>query len=146
MKKFIFYFLLIISCFHTPLKSMNQNNDWRIIVDKEEIAEAKESFVLSCVSGCAMTYTAEKVIYSLPEITVRFKVEMYLEGQLSDTYYETYVFLYDPSGRIGNVHLKGKNEDVLKRGLPNTQRSFMDFTDELMKKNKKSRKPPSNDS
>jgi hypothetical protein len=144
MKKYIFgCLLIIIGFFNGPLKSMNKNNHWRIIFDKEEIAEAGGSFVLSCGSGCAMTYMAEKVIRNLPVITVKFKVEMYLEGQLSDTYYETYVFLYDLSGRIRKVHLKGKNEDVLKTGLPNTQRSFRDFADELMRKNKQSRKPQS---
>ncbi|GEN78118.1 hypothetical protein CHA01nite_38580 [Chryseobacterium hagamense] len=115
---------------------MNQNNDWQIMVDKEEVAGAYGSFVLNCGSGCAMTYTAEKVQRSLPRITVTFRVEMYLDEQLSDTYYETYVFSYDSAGRIRNIRLKGKSEDVLKNGLPATQKSFEDFADELMKKNK----------
>lgn len=90
------------------------------MVDKKEIAGGYESFVLSCGSGCAMTYKAEKVQLSLPRITVTFKVEMYLDEQLSNTYYETYVFSYDTAGSIRNIHLKGKSEDVLKNGLPAT--------------------------
>ncbi|WP_294333461.1 hypothetical protein [uncultured Chryseobacterium sp.] len=137
MKKYITGCLLnIIGCFNMPLKSMSQNNDRRIMVDKKEIAGAYGSFVLSCGSGCAMTYTAEKVRRNLLRITVTFKVEMYLDGQLSDTYYKTYVFLYDPADRIRNIYLKGKSEDVLKNGLPATQKLFRDFADELMKKNR----------
>ncbi len=143
MKKYIIGCLLtIIGCFNMPLKSMSQNNDRRIMVDKKEIAGAYGSFVLSCGSGCAMTYTAEKVQRNLLRITVTFKVEMYQDGQLSDTYYKTYVFLYDLAGRIRNIYLKGKSEDVLKNGLPATQKLFRDFADELMKKNKNFRKPP----
>lgn len=137
MKKYITGCLLtIIGCFNMPLKSMSQNNDRRIMVDKKEIAGAYGSFVLSCGSGCAMTYTTEKVQRSLPRITVTFKVKMYVDEQLSDTYYETYIFSYDPDGRITNIHLKGKSEDVLQNGLPATQKSFRDFADELMKKNR----------
>lgn len=108
------------------------------MVDKKEIAGGYGSFVLSCGSGCAMMYTAEKVQRSLPRITVTFKVEMYLDGQLSNTYYETYVFSYDTAGRIRNIYPKGKSEDVLKNGLPATQKSFRDFADELIKKIKTS--------
>lgn len=141
MKKYsIGCLLIIICCLGTPLKSMSQNNELRIIIGREDITGRYGSFVLSCGSGCAMTYTAEKIERNLPRITVLFKVEMYLDGQLSDTYFETYVFSYDPSGRIRNIRLRGKNDDVLKTGLPNTQRSFRDFADELTKKNKKYRK------
>lgn len=137
MKKYITGCLLItIGCFNGPMKSMNQNNDGQIMIGKEEITGVYGSFVLSCGSGCAMTYTAEKVQRNFPLVTVTFKVEMFLDGQLSDTYYETYVFSYDPSGRVRDIHLKGKNEDVLKNGLPATQKSFRNFADELMKKNK----------
>ncbi|WP_294287605.1 hypothetical protein [uncultured Chryseobacterium sp.] len=137
MKKYITGCLLIfIGLFNAPLKSMGQNIDWRIMVHKEEIAGEYGSFVLSCGSGYAMTYTAEKVQRNLPRITVTFKVEMFLDEQLSDTYYETYVFSYTPAGRITNIYPKGKSEDVLKNGLPATQKSFRDFADELIKKNK----------
>ncbi|WP_294304179.1 hypothetical protein [uncultured Chryseobacterium sp.] len=138
MKKYItVYLLMFIGFFNTPLKSMHQNNEWRMSIGKDRVAGAYESFVLSCGSGCAMRYTAEKVQRNLSRITVIFKVEMYLDEQLSDTYDETYIFTYEPSGRIRDVRLKGKNEDVLKAGLPGTQRSFRDFAGELMKKNKK---------
>ncbi len=137
MKKYVTgCLLIIIGCFNVPMKSMGQNNDGQIMVGKDNIPGIFGSFVLSCGSGCAMTYTAEKVQRNLPRITVTFKVEMFLDEQLSDTYYETYVFSYTPVGRITNIYPKGKSEYVLKNGLPATQKSFRDFADELIKKNK----------
>jgi hypothetical protein len=44
------------------------------------------SFVLSCGSGCAMTYNTESITGNLPEMKVTFNVDMYVDEKLSDTY------------------------------------------------------------
>lgn len=96
-----------------------------------------QSFVLSCGSGCAMTYTSESVTGNLPDLKVKFKVEMYVDEQLSDTYNEVYVFSYNQSGQIQTIYIEGKNDNVLKTLLPEAQRSFREFADGLITRNKK---------
>lgn len=105
------------------------------IEEKKTESDDFQSFVLSCGSGCAMTYTAESVTGNLPDLKVKFKVEMYVDEQLSDTYNEVYIFSYDQSNQIENIHLEGKNDNVLKTLLPAAQSSFRDFAKGLVKKN-----------
>ncbi len=91
------------------------------------------SFVLSCGSGCAMTYTADSIWGHLPDIKVKFNVEMFVDEQLTDTYNEIYVFSYDSSHKISAVHPEGNKDDVLKTLMPNAQQSFREFANELAK-------------
>lgn len=62
-----------------------------------------KSFVVSCGGGCAMTYTAEDIKKNNSSLLVKFKVEMYVDEQLSDTYNETYLFSYDESNTIKKI-------------------------------------------
>ncbi|PJJ84435.1 hypothetical protein CLV57_1447 [Mucilaginibacter auburnensis] len=90
------------------------------------------SFVLSCGSGCAMTYTPESITGKLPVLIVQFKVEMFVDEELTDTYNEVYEFSYNSSKQIEQVHMQGKNDNVLKTLMPNAQRSFRKFAEELL--------------
>jgi hypothetical protein len=102
--------------------------------EKKTVNNDSQSFVLSCGSGCAMTYTSESVTGNLPELKVKFKVEMYVDEKLSDTYNEVYIFSYGQSNQIENIHFEGKNDSVLKTLLPAAQSSFRDFANGLVKK------------
>lgn len=93
------------------------------------------SFVLSCGSGCAMTYNTKNITGNLPEMKVTFSVDMYVDEKLSDTYNETYIFSYDSSNQIKNIHLEGKNENVLETLMPDAQRSFREFAEGLVRNN-----------
>ncbi len=106
--------------------------------EKKILRNNFQSFVISCGSGCAMTYTAVSITENLPDLKVKFKVEMYVDEQLSDTYNETYIFSYNQSDRIENIHLEGKNDNVLKTLLPEAQRSFREFANGLVSENKTS--------
>ncbi|PRA91396.1 hypothetical protein CQ046_23275 [Chryseobacterium sp. MYb7] len=73
MKTFLtlLLFLIICSCkeakgnISNPQKTKTENN---------------KSFVISCGSGCAMTYTAENILQNgIASIKVKFKVEMYTD-------------------------------------------------------------------
>jgi uncharacterized protein YcfL len=103
--------------------------------DGKTVNNDAQSFVLSCGSGCAMTYTVENITGNLPDLKVKFKVEMYVDEQLSDTYDEVYIFSYDQSNQIENIHLDGKSDNVLKTLLPAAQSSFRDFAKGLVKEN-----------
>lgn len=115
-----------------------QENVYRKDVQKtanKTLEDFHESFVLNCGSGCAMTYTTAGITGDFPEIEVKFMVEMYVDEQLSETYYEVYLFSYDGSNEIKTVRLKGKNENVLETLLPDAQKSFRDFGYKLIQKN-----------
>lgn len=90
------------------------------------------SFVLSCGSGCAMTYTPESITGKLPVLIVQFKVEMLVDEELTDTYSEVYEFFYNSSKQIERVRMQGKNNNVLRTLMPGAQRSFKEFAEKLL--------------
>lgn len=91
-----------------------------------------KSFVVSCGGGCAMTYTAEDIKKNNSSFLVKFKVEMYVDEQLSDTYNETYLFSYDESNTIKKIQLDGKNENALETLPSGAKKSFIEFSQTLI--------------
>ena len=100
-------------------------------IDLKKISD--KSFVISCGSGCAMTYTVEQIKNNGSFIKVKFKVEMYVDEALSDTYNEVYIFIYDKSKKINKIELEGKKQNVLETLMPDVQESFRKFGEDLMK-------------
>jgi len=132
--------ILIIGCRENTSKQDSRNLKNNHKVDSSNPSDTKEtkniinkSFVISCGSGCAMTYTAESIQSEAPTIKVKFKVEMYLNEKVSDTYYEVYIFKYDTSNNIIKIQPEGKNENVLENLLPDAQESFKKFSIDLIK-------------
>lgn len=93
----------------------------------------EKSFVISCGSGCAMTYTAEQIIKNESSFKVRFKVEMYVNEVLSDTYKETYLFIYDNSNKIDEIILEGTKRNALETLPKGAQESFREFSENLIR-------------
>lgn len=91
----------------------------------------EKSFVISCGSGCAMTYTAEQIIKNESSFKVRFKVEMYVNEVLSDTYKETYLFVYDNSNKIDKIILEGTKRNALETLPKGAQELFREFSKNL---------------
>lgn len=113
----------------TPVAQQNQS----ISKSQKTNVENNKSFVISCGSGCAMTYTAENILQNdANSIKVKFKVEMYTDEQLSDTYYETYFFSYNKNKEIEKISIEGKNENVLSNLMPDAQDSFREFATEII--------------
>lgn len=141
----LLFLFLSTSCkkgeIHAQIKNSGKVQDTSnvsVTKDKKEVVSNDlRSFVISCGSGCAMTYISESITGNLPDLKVKFKVEMYVDEQLSDTYNEVYIFSYNQSNQIRNIHLEGKNDNVLKTLLPDAQRSFREFADGLITKNNK---------
>lgn len=80
--------------------------------------ELSDSFVISCGSGCAMTYNLKNVkdLGNIKE--VRFEVETYIDEVLSETNDETYLFYYNRSNQIEKIQHKGEKENILENLLP----------------------------
>jgi len=80
----------------------------------KETDDTPMSFVVSCGSGCSMRYTAENIIYNQSYIEVKFKIETFTDGILSDTYDETDDFYYDAAHEISAVCQKGSTTNILE--------------------------------
>lgn len=129
-------FLILISLFSLSCKEDNSKQTQNISNSQKTNVESSKSFVISCGSGCAMTYTAENILKNdATSIKVQFKVEMYTDEQLTDTYYETYLFSYDKNKEIEKVTIEGKNGNILSNIMPDAQDSFREFATEIINKN-----------
>lgn len=137
-----YYLILILSSF--TIVNCKKNNDTKqntsevqqiqnISNPQKTTIENNRSFVISCGSGCAMTYTAENILQNdATSIKVKFKVEMYTDEQLSNSYYETYFFSYNKNKEIEKINIEGKNENVLSNLMPDAQDSFKEFATEII--------------
>lgn len=73
-------------------------------------SNANHSFVISCGTGCAITYTENKIVSNNNTHEVTFKVELFVNEVLSKEYYETYFFTCTPSNSDAEIKLKEDNE------------------------------------
>ena len=110
---FIIYFSISGCKKPSGQKFQNVEIEYSEQVDSTQQKE-KQSFVLSCGSGCAMTYDEENTISSRTSYTAKFKVTIYIDEVVADEYLETYVFNCDESGNLKNAHLEGEDENLLQ--------------------------------
>lgn len=74
------------------------------------LKNVNNSFVISCGSGCAITYTENKIVSNNNAHEVTFKVEMFINEVLSKKYYETYMYACPISNINTEIKLKGDDE------------------------------------
>ncbi|SHL98752.1 hypothetical protein [Chryseobacterium contaminans] len=102
------------------------------------------SFTLSCGSGCAATYTAEDISQDKTSVKVKFKVDNYLNDELAETTYETYLFYYSNTGEIVKIINDENQNNILDNYIPSAQESFKEFAASLVQ-DKKIQLPQSKD-
>lgn len=131
-----FLLLVLISCKRSNVKQENLNStetEENISSNGDEMGNDKlGSFVASCGSGCAMTYTPEEMVKNGNSITVKFKVEMYIDTELDNTSYETYIFSYNESNEIQTIRLEDDPENILETLMPDGEYAFRDFAGKLI--------------
>ena len=94
----------------------------------------KQSFVISCGSGCAMTYNVKEINpINKSSIKVMFTVDMYVDEKISETFDEAYTFIYNNSNAIKGIIRDGENGNVLNEMMESAQLSFKKFGEELIK-------------
>jgi hypothetical protein len=71
----------------------------------------KESIVVSCGSGCALSYSPKSIKQIDNTIKVIFAVKMYEDDVVTDTYDETYTFKYNNSNKLDKIEKEGEGED-----------------------------------
>ena len=139
-KKIIISFLLffIIGCKKnnaseiTNLDTQDSVKSQSSVEINDNSKELNDSFVISCGSGCAMTYNFKNVkdLGNIKE--VRFEVETYIDEVLSETNNETYLFYYNRSNQIEKIQHKGEKENILENLLPDAVESFKNFAGKLV--------------
>ncbi|MVN92599.1 hypothetical protein [Mucilaginibacter aquatilis] len=100
-------------------------------VDKP-VVNVRQSIVISCGSGCAMSYSPKAVNIQSGSIKVNFEVKMYEDEALTDSYDETYVFYYTDAKKVEKIIKDGEKDDVLKTLMPASQRAFIEFGENLV--------------
>lgn len=111
-------------------ETVNNNPDAQ---PQNSAANASKSFVISCGSGCAITYSEYKVITNDSATEVVFKVEMYSDEKLTEESFETYVFSCDNSEKASQITLKGDNDYNIKNQLPAIQENLRFYANQLCK-------------
>lgn len=95
-----------------PIKMKDSSSSKKSTID-EPLAAASNtshSFVISCGSGCAMTYSENKLIRNDMSNEVTFKVEMYQNEVLNDEYFETYVITCNHAKKVSAIKIKGTKD------------------------------------
>jgi len=109
--------------------SVKSQNSIKISENSEKV---NNSFVISCGSGCAMTYNVKNITDLENVKEVKFEIETYIDNVLSETNNETYLFYYNQSNQIEKIQLKGQNENILENLLPDAVESFKNFAGNLV--------------
>ncbi|AZA92339.1 Uncharacterised protein [Chryseobacterium nakagawai] len=104
---------------------------------KEAITDMENSsFTLSCGSGCAVTYTAENISQDKTSVKVKFKVENYINEELTETNDETYFFYYSNTGEIDKIINEETHKNILDEYFLSAQESFKEFAASLIRDKK----------
>ena len=137
----VFLFSVCFACQEkAPVKTNAKSSD-STSVQKDEPPKAavnylenipSRSFVLSCGSGCAMTYTAKEIEKEESAFRVKFDVQMYVDEVESDSFEETYEFHFKDN-ELDKIVKEGEKVDFLQTQMPESQRSFKEFGQQLKK-------------
>lgn len=91
MKKFLIVSLIVL--FQNCQVNGNSNR-----LQSESLEDF--SFVVSCGSGCALTYNTSDVEKKNESVLIRFKVEMFVNEEPTDVHFERYQFQTHPQNII----------------------------------------------
>lgn len=98
-------------------------------------SDTTESIVISCGSGCAISYSPKTITRQNESIKVVFKADMYEDEILTDSYDETYLFYYTGSQKLDKIVKEGEKVDFLQTQMSAAQRAFIEFGEHLVTKN-----------
>lgn len=92
-----------------------------------------KSFVYSCGSGCAMRYTIEEINHiNQSSILVKFKVLMFINEEVSDTFLVDYDFTFDKSNTLEKI--LNEDKDVMDNLKPEMKQDFINLSKTLIKR------------
>ncbi|MFC4636074.1 hypothetical protein ACFO3O_19345 [Dokdonia ponticola] len=103
-------------------------------LDKQELStspKASKSFVISCGSGCAMTYSEQSRIKKEHVIETVFKVERYTNEKRIEEYVETYVFSCANSNKTEQITRKGDSDFNIENQHPVLQEHLTSYVSQV---------------
>ncbi|WP_299435601.1 hypothetical protein [uncultured Aquimarina sp.] len=125
---------------YTKIDTFKYDQDQIILLNSEKIDnnssanvtdKNNNSFVISCGSGCAMTYSESKIVSENNVKEVTFKVEMYINEKLSEKYDQTYIFNCDASNEGIQLQLKGDTNYKIEDEHPEIQEKLKSYISKL---------------
>ncbi|WP_300670336.1 hypothetical protein [Soonwooa sp.] len=91
-----------------------------------------ESFVVSCGTGCALTYNIKNITeLDVNTIKVTFNIDNYINEELTESFDETYLFHRENSKLIERLTAENKKENLGKITLSGVFLSFQEFGKKL---------------
>lgn len=96
-------------------------------------SQSKDSFVISCGSGCAMVYNVEKIKRIGTVFKVKFKVSNYIDEKVVEETHQYYFFEYEKGGRLISIHPKASKENILIDKDDFSKDEFKKFGERLWK-------------
>ncbi len=128
---------------YTKIDTFKYDEDQIIVLNSEKMSNSisantadknNNSFVISCGSGCAMTYSENKIVSKSNAKEVTFKVEMYINEKLSEEYYQTYIYNCDISKEGVQLQLKGDDGFIIEEQHPEIQENLKSYIGRLCNK------------
>jgi len=105
------------------------------IIEHEPLLNSQDkknnSFVVSCGSGCAMTYTENKAVHNENSFEVTFKVEMHVNEVIEDTYFQTYVFTCDTANKLEQITLQDNPDFNIENEFPIMQENLKRYVSKV---------------
>jgi len=118
---------------YTKTEKFNYNLDDFAMISlvKTNAAANNNSFVVSCGSGCAMTYSEHKIATKTHASELTLKVEMYVNETLSDEYYETYIYTCNGSNDETDIRLQGTKNFSIEMLHPEIQKKLKSYASKI---------------
>lgn len=129
--KTIIVFILIFCLYGCKQKQATQNilSVKEVREDNKKDCKRIKSFVHSCGSGCALTYSERLISKEGNYYILNFEVEMHINEKLSDNYTESYTLLCS-DGKAESM-LNDEKEDVFLFEVNNSRYSFKNYADQI---------------
>lgn len=121
MLKAFITLLILINFLHSCKKFENSVSeasnpvqlDSNLIQKTNHESIGKESFTLSCGSGCAMTYNETERNILGAKVEIKYKVTQYIDEKIEDEYFETYLFDSNSNEELTGIYEKGKKINII---------------------------------
>ena len=141
---FFFAFIYFLGCTESrPPVLRSEKKDSSVkreqIMKTELQNDAVGSFVISCGSGCAITYTAVEIYKFDNHNKVNFNIETYIDEVSQESSQQTFVFYYGNDNLVEKITEEGNHDNILEPLPEGASNSFRNFTNSLIK-NKKNAK------
>lgn len=117
----MFMLLVVVTFLHSCKKNENSVSetsktvelDSSFIQNQNDESREKDSFTLSCGSGCAMIYNEVDRKTLVSKVEIKYKVTQYIDENIEDEYFETYLFDSNSNEELTGIYEKGKKINII---------------------------------